>query len=98
MCSSDLSAALTFGFFVAGRFSTDLRNFEQIVDSRVAIGVAKAVYWVLPNLSPFDVRGQIVHGQMVPGSYLALTTGSGALYIAALLVAATLVFSKRDFK
>ena len=27
-----LSAALTFGFFVAGRFSADLRNFDQVVD------------------------------------------------------------------
>ena len=29
-----LSAALTFGFFVAGRFSADLRTFNQVVDSR----------------------------------------------------------------
>ena len=31
-----LSAALTFGFFVAGHFSADLRNFEQVVDSPTA--------------------------------------------------------------
>ena len=30
-----LSAALTFGFFVVGRFSADLRNFNQVVESPV---------------------------------------------------------------
>jgi ABC-type transport system involved in multi-copper enzyme maturation permease subunit len=93
-----LSAALTFGFFVAGRFSADLRNFDQAVDSPVAAGVAKALYWVLPNLSSFDVRAQVVHGQPVSAGYLALMTGYGALYIGALIVAATVIFSRRDFK
>jgi ABC-type transport system involved in multi-copper enzyme maturation permease subunit len=93
-----LSAALTFGVFVAGRFSADLRNFDQAVDSPVAAGVANALYWVLPNLSSFDVRAQIVHGQPVSAGYLALMTGYGALYIGALIVAATVIFSRRDFK
>ena len=31
-----LSAALTFGLFVAGQFSADLRNFEIVVDSPAA--------------------------------------------------------------
>ena len=31
-----LSAALTFGFFIAGHFNAELRNFEQVVDSRAA--------------------------------------------------------------
>ena len=61
-----LSAAFTFGLFVAGRFSADLRNFNQVVDSPAADALAAALYWVLPNLSPFDVRAQVVHGQPVP--------------------------------
>jgi ABC-type transport system involved in multi-copper enzyme maturation permease subunit len=93
-----LSAALTFGFFVAGRFSADLRNFDQAVTSPVAAGVARVLYWVLPNLAPFDVRAQVVHGQPVSAGYVALMTGYGALYIGALIVAATVVFSRRDFK
>jgi ABC-type transport system involved in multi-copper enzyme maturation permease subunit len=93
-----LSAALTFGFFVAGRFSADLRNFDQAVDSRLAAGIARALYWVLPNLGSFDVRAQVVHGQPVTTSYVALMSGYGLLYIAAVVTAAALVFSKRDFK
>ena len=93
-----LSAAFTFGIFLAGRFSTDLRNFNQVVDSPAAAALAGALYWVLPNLAPFDVRSQVVHGQPVPFDYLVLTAGYGLLYIAALLAVATLVFSRRDFK
>ena len=93
-----LSAALTFGFFVAGRFSADLRNFDQVVDSRVAAAVAKGLYWILPNLGSFDVRAQVVHGQPVAAGYVALEAGYGTLYIAALIAAAMMVFSRRDFK
>jgi len=93
-----LSAAFTFGIFVAGRFSADLRNFNDVVDSKAAGALTRAVYWVLPNLAAFDVRSQVVHGQPVPLDYLALTIGYGLLYITALLATATLVFSRRDFK
>ena len=93
-----LSAALTFGLFIAGRFSADLRNFDQAVNSQAAVRLVKALYWVLPNLGSFDVRSQVVHGEPVSLGYVALMTAYGALYIAALIVAATVVFSRRDFK
>jgi ABC-type transport system involved in multi-copper enzyme maturation permease subunit len=93
-----LSAAFTFALFVAGRFSADLRNFNEVVDSPAAAWLTRALYFVLPNLAPFDVRAQVVHGDPVPAGYLALSTGYGALYIAALLVLSMLIFSRRDFK
>jgi ABC-type transport system involved in multi-copper enzyme maturation permease subunit len=93
-----LSAALTFGFYIVGHFNADLRNFEQVVESPGVARLARVLYHVLPDLSAFDVKTQVVHGLAVPGSYLALTAGYGLLYIAALLVAATVIFSRRDFK
>jgi ABC-type transport system involved in multi-copper enzyme maturation permease subunit len=93
-----LSAAFTFGLFVAGRFSADLRNFNQVVDSAAATALAQGLYWVLPNLGGFDVRAQVVHGQPVTAGYIALTVAYGLTYITALLVAAVFIFSRRDFK
>jgi ABC-type transport system involved in multi-copper enzyme maturation permease subunit len=93
-----LSAAFTFGVFVAGRFSADLRNFNQVVDSPAAARLAETLYWVLPNLAPFDVRAQVVHAQHVPAGYIALTVAYGLVYITVLVTAATLIFSRRDFK
>ena len=34
-----LSAALTFGLYIVGHFSADLRNFQQVVDSPAAARV-----------------------------------------------------------
>jgi ABC-type transport system involved in multi-copper enzyme maturation permease subunit len=93
-----LSAAFTFGLFIAGRFSADLRNFNQVVESPAAAWLAQGLYWVLPNLAPFDVRSAVVHAQPVTLEYMAVTTAYALLYVGALLVVASLVFSRRDFK
>lgn len=93
-----LSAAFTFALFVAGRFSADLRNFNQVSESPLANGLTTALYWLLPNLSPFDVRSQVVHGQPVTAAYLALSAAYALLYIGALIVGASAIFARRDFK
>jgi ABC-type transport system involved in multi-copper enzyme maturation permease subunit len=93
-----LSAAFTFGFFIVGHFSTDLRNFEQVVDSPAAAKLARGLYWVLPNLAQFDVKAQVVHAQPVPLGYMMLTSAYGLIYVAVLLIAAMVIFSRRDFK
>ena len=93
-----LSAAFTAGLFIVGHFSTDLRNFEQVVGSPAAAKLARGLYWVLPNLAQFDVKAQVVHAQPVPLGYIALTAAYAALDIAALLVASMVIFSRRDFK
>jgi ABC-type transport system involved in multi-copper enzyme maturation permease subunit len=92
-----LSAALTFGLFVVGHFSTDLRNFQDVVDSPMAGRVARGFYWVLPNLAQFDVKANVVHGQLVPLGYVVMVTAYAALYIAMLLVVSMFIFSRRDF-
>jgi ABC-type transport system involved in multi-copper enzyme maturation permease subunit len=93
-----LSAALTFGLYVVGHFSGDLRNFQQVVDSRAAAALARGLYWVLPNLAQFDIKSDVVHGVHVPAGYLAMAAAYAALYIAMLLAIASLIFSRRDFK
>jgi Cu-processing system permease protein len=93
-----LSAALTFGLYIAGNFNADLKNFEQVVDSPAAAWLARGLYHLLPDLSAFDVKIQVVHGLPVAAGYIWSTLGYGALYIAALLLAATVIFSRRDFK
>ena len=60
--------------------------------------LARALYYVLPNLAPFDVKIQVVHAQPIPLGYMALTVGYGLVYVTALLTLAALIFSRRDFK
>jgi ABC-type transport system involved in multi-copper enzyme maturation permease subunit len=93
-----LSAALTFGLYVAGQFSADLRDLGLISQSPLVRYIGKALYYVLPNMALFDVKAQVVHAQPVPAGYVALAAGYGLVYITALVVAAMFIFSKRDFK
>jgi ABC-type transport system involved in multi-copper enzyme maturation permease subunit len=93
-----LSAALTVGLFVAGHFSGDLRNFQQVVNSATAGRLARALYWVLPNLAQFDIKSDVVHGQAVPLGCVAMSIGYAALYITMLLAVSSFIFARRDFK
>ena len=93
-----LSAAFTFGLYIVGHFNADLAHFENVVQSQAAAWLGKALYYILPNLAPFDVKAAVVHGQPVTAAYVALTTGYGLLYAGAMVTLAVLVFSKRDFK
>src|SRR5262249_48825265 len=79
-CSSPiLSAALTFAVFAAGHFNNDLRHFERVVQSRPAVWLARGLYHVLPDLSAFDVKTEVVHGLPVSYGYLAATAAYGGL-------------------
>lgn len=93
-----LSAAFTFGLTIVGQYSTDLRNFQDVLDSPVAQRIARGLYWVLPNLGQFDVKSQVVHGQHVAGRYIAGASAYAVLYVAFLLLVSSVVFSRRDFK
>jgi len=93
-----LSAMLTLGLWVAGHFNGDLRQFEQVVDQPAVAWIARTLYYLLPNLAPFNVRAEVVYGVPVAASHVGLTLLYAGVYIAALLVAAVAVFRRRDFK
>jgi ABC-type transport system involved in multi-copper enzyme maturation permease subunit len=93
-----LSAAFTFGLYVVGHFNEDLAHFETVVQSRPVAWLAKALYYLLPNLAPFDIKAAVVQGQPVSWGYIGFTIGYGLFYASAAVLLATLVFSRRDFK
>jgi Cu-processing system permease protein len=93
-----VSAALTLGVVIVGNFNADLKNFEAVIDSKPMAWLAKVLYYALPNLAPFDVKAQVVHSQPVPFGYIGLSVGYAGLYVGMLLLLATLIFSRRDFK
>ena len=93
-----LSAAFTFGLYIVGHFNADLANFESVVKSQAAGWLGKALYYLLPNLAPFDVKAAVVHGQPVSAGVRGADDGYGLLYAGAMIALAVLVFSRRDFK
>ncbi|MSO52198.1 MAG: hypothetical protein CK533_01905 [Acidobacterium sp.] len=93
-----LSALLTSGLWVAGHFNGDLRQFEQVVDQPAVAWIARALYYLLPNLAPFNVRAEVVYGLPVSASHVGFTLLYALSYSSALLVAAVAIFRRRDFK
>jgi ABC-type transport system involved in multi-copper enzyme maturation permease subunit len=93
-----LSAGFTAGLWVAGQFGADLRNAGDIVESPAAAWIARALYYLLPNFSAFDIKAQVVHGQGLPAADVALTVLYGVTYAAFVLVGAVAVFERRDLK
>jgi ABC-type transport system involved in multi-copper enzyme maturation permease subunit len=93
-----LAAAFSLGFWVAGHFNADLRTFDAQVESPAASAIGKVLYHVVPDLSSFDVKAIVVHGQDVPAGFIALDMAYAAAYIGVLLIASSLIFSRRDFK
>ncbi len=65
-----------------------------VVDSTPLVWLLRALYYLLPNLAPFDVTAQVVHGQPVPAGYLLMTIGYAAIYVTVLLSAASFIFSQ----
>ena len=61
--------------------------------------VARALYYLLPNLAPFDIKNEVVHAVPVPAAYLLLNTAYALVYIAILLSSPRRSSSaRRDFK
>jgi ABC-type transport system involved in multi-copper enzyme maturation permease subunit len=93
-----LATLLTLGLWLAGHFNADLRNFENVVDSAAAVAVARGLYYVLPNLAPFDVKAEVVYGMPISPRHVVYTLAYAGVYITTLLAAAVAIFRRRDFK
>lgn len=96
--SALLSAGFTFGLYIAGQFGADLKNFDQVVESPAAGMFGRALYYLLPNFAAFDIKTEVVHALPIQPGQLALTAGYAVVYIALLLTASVMIFSRRDFK
>ena len=96
--SPALSALLTFMVFIIGHFSADLKNLAVSLGSSSARTLFTALYYLLPNLANYSFITPAAHGR-APAAGFVFATGLYALvYIVVILAAATLVFSRRNFK
>ena len=96
--SALLATMLTLGLWVAGHFNADLRNFEHVIDNAAVAWIARVLYYALPNLAPFDVKAEVVHGFPVSIRHVGLTVTYAVIYTGLVLTAAVAVFRRRDFK
>jgi ABC-type transport system involved in multi-copper enzyme maturation permease subunit len=96
--SPALSALLTFFVFVIGHFSADLKTLAATVGAGGSRALLAALYYLLPNLSNYAYVTAAAHGETpTPAAFFGAVL-YGLVYIAVLLAASTLIFSRRNFK
>lgn len=96
--SPTLSALLSLLVFIIGHFSADMLTFAETMNTASAKYLFTALYYLLPNLSKFSFITAAAHGRTGSIGELTNAVGYAFAYIAALLAAATLIFSRRNFK
>lgn len=93
-----MSAIFSLSIFVMGSLSENLRLFASQFAGPALRRAVVALYYALPNLSNFDVKGAVVHGQPVPGSLLAFSVAYAVAYCVMMLLLSIGIFERRDFK
>lgn len=85
-----LSGIFTFGLFVVGRTTPDVRAAIARLDSEFAQDAFSALLYAIPDLHLFT-------GEYAPTTYLFQAIGYAACLIVVLLALSIFVFSRRDF-
>jgi ABC-type transport system involved in multi-copper enzyme maturation permease subunit len=96
--SPALSALLTFFVFIIGHFSADLKALANSMGNTGARWLFRSIYYLLPNLSNLAFITPAAHGQMPNAAFAGASILYALIYIAVTLAAATLIFSRRNFK
>jgi ABC-type transport system involved in multi-copper enzyme maturation permease subunit len=100
--STFLPLALSIGIYFAS-FSTEaVRYYTESGIGKAQTAplirwLANFAYWVLPNFSAFDLKGQAIYSLSLDPRALLLTQLYGIGYLGVLLVVATIIFSRREF-
>ena len=92
-----LSAVLSFALFVVGTFAEDLRA-AALMAGGAAGRVLKAIAYLVPNLGSLNVASSVAHGEAVSSALLLHNSLYVGLYSAAVILAAVLIFERRNFK
>ncbi|HEY9855105.1 MAG TPA: ABC transporter permease subunit [Stenomitos sp.] len=91
-----LGMILTFSLYLIGHNTEALRVLAQKASPALKAAM-EALYYVLPNLSTFDAKNQVVYGEAVPALRWIWAVGYGLAYTVALLATASAIFERREF-
>ncbi|MDP3091948.1 MAG: ABC transporter permease [Nitrospira sp.] len=95
--SATLSAIFTLATYVIGHLTADLKTFGEKMDEGMR-AVVTGLYYILPNLERFNLKGNVIHHIEVSGTDLVLIVVYGLTYVAFLLISASIIFQRRDFR
>ncbi|MEY4526757.1 MAG: hypothetical protein RL768_476 [Nitrospirota bacterium] len=95
--SATLSAIFTLATYMIGHLTADLKTFGEKLDEGMR-ALVTGLYYILPNLERFNLKGNVIHHIEVSGTDLLLIVVYGLTYVAFLLMSASIIFRRRDFR
>ncbi len=93
-----LAILFTVGMYIAGMFAEALRTVQAVNMTPGTMKMLRGISYLLPNFENFNVMGAVAHGREVPASLVWQDTAYAVVYAGIVLVAASLVFSRRNLK
>lgn len=102
--SSFITLLFSISTYIAGQTIEEVVLFLKTrgaADMVLTEGVNKiidVVQYVLPNLSVFDLKVQSAHAVTVSNGYMAAITSYSFIYTVVLLLAASIIFNRRELK
>jgi ABC-type transport system involved in multi-copper enzyme maturation permease subunit len=91
------SAIFSFALYFIGHLTPDLKALGAIAKSAQIKFMSDVLYYILPNLSNFNIKAEVVHNVMVAPKIIALTIVYAIIYSAVVIFLSALIFQKRDF-
>ncbi|PYT06796.1 MAG: hypothetical protein DMF49_10110 [Acidobacteria bacterium] len=92
-----LSSVFTLSVYAVGHLSWSFRLLRERVPQQAGKLLCDALYYGLPNLERFNIKGEAVHHFPVAASELGLAACYGAGWAVLLMAIACGVFARRDF-
>ena len=93
-----LASFFASGFWIVGHMTRELRDIGASAQSEAIRGLTSFMHRVLPDLESFNLSIEAVHGLPIAASDVWLAVLYAAGYVAILLVAAVVVFERRDLR
>jgi ABC-type transport system involved in multi-copper enzyme maturation permease subunit len=90
-----LGAIIVFTAFMVGHATSILNDLPAHITG-VTRMLMNGAYYILPNLSNFNIRAEAANGIAVAPSYVVWAMTYGTIYTAVLLVLASLAFEDKD--
>lgn len=91
------SAVFTFAVYFVGHMTRDLKLLAAMSPSPLVKGVSEFLYYVLPNLTNFNLRAEVAREALVDPASLALAIGYSVIYSATLLLVSVAIFNRKEF-
>lgn len=95
--SATFSAIFTLALYVIGHLTSDLKTFGEKMGG-LGKTILEGMYYVLPNLDRFNLKGHVTHQVDVPTTDLLVIVAYGMAYTTFLLLLASTIFHRRDFR